>query len=434
MAEEKVIDEASKNLKDDKRTASIAKFFKNKEDGLEYKSINIIIKLVGVLVAITLLMFILESIGESVFQPIFTFLSILSPFIVGIVFAWLLTPVESALVARDMKPTTAAFVVTFVGVFLLMILFGGFAYVTFSSVIKFFTGGYDLSYFMNTGKDIITTINEYMTTQFSNGGLLQIVVQGGVVTGVIEAVSRNNQTVYELVIGSDFSLAEFLATSASFFYKFVIGAVVVGFMLPNFSNFGNSIKSIIPKNVKSEWSDFIDIVGASFTEYMRGALMIAGIVGSVFAIGIAIVSIASSTIFYTPGQESILSLQNGLFSVIVTIAVFGILGAITNLIPYAGPFIGGVPIVILVLLNDNTPMYWVSWAVAIVIIVTQSLESLFLQPVVMGRATRMHPVAILLGLTVFGSLFGIVGMIISTPILSVGRSVINYYNEKYDIF
>ena len=85
-------------------------------------------------------------------------------------------------------------------------------------------------------------------------------------------------------------------------------------------------------------------------------------------------------------------------------------------------------------LNDTTPYYWVTWAVALVILVTQSLESLFLQPYVMGKHTRLHPVAILLGLTIFGSLWGIVGLIVSTPILSVGRSVIQYYNVKYDIF
>ncbi|XMB67759.1 AI-2E family transporter [Mycoplasmatota bacterium zrk1] len=422
------------------RGSSLISFFKHKEDGLEYKTINLIIKVIGTLVGLALLIFILQTIGESVFQPLFTFLSILSPFIAGIVFAWLLTPVESALVARDMKPTTAAFVVTVIGVFLLMILFGGFAYVTASSIIEFLTGGRNIGYFINTGKDVVSTINEYINSDANDGGVVKLAIQGGVVFGLIERSTVVNSSTdavintYELIIGTGTSLTDVISSALGYFYKFVISAVVVGFMLPNFSNFGNSVKSIIPKNVKSEWSNFIDIVGASFTDYMRGALMIASIVGSVIAVGIGIVSVLSSTIFYTPGSVSILSLHGDMFTVIVSIIVFGILCALTNLIPYAGPFIGGIPIVILVVLNDQTPGYWVSWAVAGVIVVTQSLESLFLQPVVMGRATRMHPVAILLGLTIFGSLFGIVGMLVSTPILSVGKSVINYYNEKYDIF
>jgi|GEM_PF-3640474 len=432
--------EKSTKVNEESRTRSVINFFKNKEDGVEFKTLNIFIKVVGILLALALLIFIIQSIGESIFQPVLSFLSILTPFIVGIVFAWLLTPVVQALVARDMKPATASFIVTFVGVVVLIILFGGFAYVTASSVLEFFTGGRSISYFVNTGQDVVETINTYINTQASSGGLLQFIVQGGVITGLIERTSIVNQTTnqvvhtYELILGTGASLSDFAGGFFGYFYKFVIGAVVVGFMLPNFSNFSSQIKSIIPKRFKKDASDFIDIVGSSFSDYMRGALMIAAIVGSVIALGLAVVSILSSTIFYTEGATSLLTVQNGLFFVVMAIIVFGILCALTNLIPYAGPFIGGIPVVILIMLNDQTPNYWVSWASAGVIVVVQSLESLFLQPVVMGRATRMHPVAILLGLTVFGTLFGIVGMIISTPILSVGRSVINYYNERYDIF
>ena len=418
----------------------VMKFFQNKEDGIEYRSVNLIIKVVGALAALALLIFVIESIGASIFQPLFTFLSILTPFIVGIVFAWLLTPVVSTLVGRNWKPTTASVFVTFVGVALLTILFSGFAYVTANSIIKFFTGEYDIAYFLRTGRDIVTLVNENINEEFSKGGMLQLVVQGGVMMGFIDKTSYiepgTTQIIntYKLVAASGTSLGDILATSFGYFWKFVISAMVVGFLLPNFSNFGPSIKSIIPKNVKKEWSNFIDIIGQSFSEYMRGALMIAAIVGSVIAIGIGVIAVLSSTVFYQPEASSILSFNEGGLLVFLTILVFGILAALTNLIPYAGPFIGGIPIVIIVALNDTTPNYWVTWGVALVIIITQSLESLFLQPYVMGRQTRLHPVAILLGLTLFGSLWGIVGMIISTPLLSVGRSVINYYNAKYDIF
>lgn len=434
MSEEKV------KVEETEEKPRISTLFQHKEDGVEYKVLNILIKVVGALAALALLIFVIESIGASIFQPLFTFLSILTPFIVGIVFAWLLTPVVSTLVSRNWKPTTASVFVTFIGVLMLTVLFSGFAYVTLNSIIKFFTGSYDIQYFLRTGRDIVTLINDNINEEFSNGGLLQLVVQGGVMLGFIEKTSyvdTNSLQIintYKLVFASGTDVGDVIATGFGYFWKFVISAMVVGFLLPNFSNFGPSIKSIIPKNVKKEWSNFIDIIGQSFSEYMRGALMIAAIVGSVIASGIGIVAFLSSTVFYQEGASTILSFQEGGLFVILTVVVFGILAALTNLIPYAGPFIGGIPIVIIIALNDTTPNYWVTWSVALVIIVTQSLESLFLQPYVMGRQTRLHPVAILLGLTLFGSLFGIVGMIISTPILSVGRSVINYYNAKYDIF
>jgi predicted PurR-regulated permease PerM len=101
----------------------------------------------------------------------------------------------------------------------------------------------------------------------------------------------------------------------------------------------------------------------------------------------------------------------------------------TNLIPYAGPFIGGVPVVLIIALNDTTPNYWVTWSVLLLILLVQTLESLFLQPYVMGKQTKLHPVTILLGLAIFGSLFGLVGFLISTPLISIGRGLLRYYNR-----
>jgi predicted PurR-regulated permease PerM len=420
--------------KEEHAEPGIMRFFRNKSDGLDYRSVNFVIKLVGALAALALLILIIESIGSSIFQPLFTFLSILTPFIVGIVFAWLLTPVVAVLVKRNWKPGTASFVVTLVGVFMLAVLIGGFGYVTLNSIIRFFTGSYDIAYFLRTGRDIVTLVNDNITEEFNKGGLLQLVVQGGVALGFIEKTGVGSEAIYMLNMQTGTSVGDIIGTTFNYFWKAVISAVVVGFMLPNFSSFGSNVKSIIPKNVKEEWSNFIDIIGSSFSDYMNGALMIAGIVGSVIATGIGIIAILSSTIFATPGATSILSFSEGGPFVILTVVVFGILAALTNLIPYAGPFIGGIPIVIIVALNDSTPNYWVTLGLALVIIITQSLESLFLQPYVMGRQTRLHPVAILLGLTLFGSLWGIVGMLISTPLLSVARSTINYYNAKYDIF
>ena len=44
---------------------------------------------------------------------------------------------------------------------------------------------------------------------------------------------------------------------------------------------------------------------------------------------------------------------------------------------------------------------------------------MFLQPVVMSKATNLHPVTIICGLLIFGHFFGIVGMILATPIMSI---------------
>ena len=51
----------------------------------------------------------------------------------------------------------------------------------------------------------------------------------------------------------------------------------------------------------------------------------------------------------------------------------------------------------------------------------------------MSKTTKLHPVTIMLGLLVFGYFWGIIGMVISTPIIASVKAIIIFLDEKYDI-
>ena len=51
----------------------------------------------------------------------------------------------------------------------------------------------------------------------------------------------------------------------------------------------------------------------------------------------------------------------------------------------------------------------------------------------MSKTTKLHPVTIMLGLLIFGYFFGILGMVISTPIIAAIKSIFMYFNDKYEI-
>jgi predicted PurR-regulated permease PerM len=292
--------------------------------------------------------------------------------------------------------------------------------------VNFFTGGYNIAHFLDTGESFIDYINDNINSSLPRSALLDIFVQLGQFFNVIVGSEGN----YIVVIDTDGQLPSLLGNVGSYGWQTVITVMVVAFMLPNFARFRRQVKKIAPFKYKDTWGNFVDIVAKSFSEYMRGALLIALIVGSTVAIGTTVISILSSTVFYEVGTSSILNFQSNGTLVLLTILVFGLVLMTTNLIPYAGPFIGGVPVVLIVALNDTTPNYWVTWSVSLLIVLVQTLESLFLQPYVMGKQTKLHPVTILLGLAVFGSLFGLIGFLISTPLISIGRGLLRYYNRK----
>ena len=69
----------------------------------------------------------------------------------------------------------------------------------------------------------------------------------------------------------------------------------------------------------------------------------------------------------------------------------------------------------------------------IAVVVCQTLESYFLNPVVMSKTMKLHPVTIMLGLLIFGHFFGILGMVLSTPVISCAKIICTYFNDKYQI-
>ena len=69
----------------------------------------------------------------------------------------------------------------------------------------------------------------------------------------------------------------------------------------------------------------------------------------------------------------------------------------------------------------------------LVVFVVQFLEGNLLQPVIMSKTTKLHPVTIMVGLLIFGHFFGIVGMVLSTPIIAAIKIIIIYFIEKYEL-
>ena len=106
--------------------------------------------------------------------------------------------------------------------------------------------------------------------------------------------------------------------------------------------------------------------------------------------------------------------------------IFAIFIAITNIIPYIGPYIGGIPAV-LVGLSISIKLGIIT---LIIIVVLQILESSILQPYIMSKSLKLNPILIIIGLIIFSHFFGIIGMIISTPLVSIIKIIYDYYKKN----
>ena len=100
--------------------------------------------------------------------------------------------------------------------------------------------------------------------------------------------------------------------------------------------------------------------------------------------------------------------------------LLAVLVGVTNIVPVLGPFLGAVPGLIILLLE----MPWKAAEFAIIIFVVQQVDGNFIAPRILGGATGLPGLGVLLAIVVGGAWFGIPGMVLGVPTLAVAAALL----------
>ena len=186
--------------------------------------------------------------------------------------------------------------------------------------------------------------------------------------------------------------------------NFVLGLMIGFYLLFDIHKVNKAITRIIPKEWVEPYKDLSKRINTSLRSYVQGVLTIMLIVFITQTIGLTLAGLEAPI-------------------------VFALFCALTDIIPYFGPYIGGIPAVIVGF--TISPITGI--CVLIAIIIVQLLENNFYQPLIMGHTMKLHPVTIMLGLLIFQHFFGILGMVIATPVIACLKVLTEFINEKLDI-
>ncbi|WP_338158516.1 AI-2E family transporter [uncultured Phocaeicola sp.] len=148
----------------------------------------------------------------------------------------------------------------------------------------------------------------------------------------------------------------------------------------------------------------------SMNRYFRGQALVAFCVGVLFSIGFLIIDFP-------------LAIGLGMF--------IGLL----NMVPYL-QIIGFIPTILLALLkaaDTGQNFWWVLGLALLVFCIVQLIQDTILVPKIMGKITGLNPAIILLSLSVWGSLMGMLGMIIALPCTTLLLSYYQRYIRKKDL-
>ena len=195
---------------------------------------------------------------------------------------------------------------------------------------------------------------------------------------------------------------------ASIFTTFIV-LLYTFFILLDYETIATGWSDLVPKKYREMSIRIVNDVKDGMNRYFRGQASVAFLVGILFSIGFVIIDFP-------------LAIGFGLF-----------IGAL-NMVPYL-QLIALVPTILLSLLkaaDTGENFWWILVCALAVFCIVQVIQDGFIVPKVMGKITGLNPAIILLSLSVWGALMGIVGMIIALPCTTIILSYYKRYIIRHD--
>lgn len=366
----------------------------DKEKKLDTKTLNELIKTGSILLKIMLAVFVLAIVvlviylldKTSVLITIGRILGILSPLFIGLLIAWLLEPGIRYFTKNKVGRKLATVVVYLIFAFLLILII--------ALIVPEFIS--QVNELIGKVPDFLKSVNTFINDAFKNTGDVDL---SGIKKSLIETI---NNYVNDFASRNLTGIVEKLGSSIKVISNFLLGLLIAFYLSLDFSKVSKYITIVVPNRFHEDLLKIKKPLNEMLRNYVNGTLL--------------------SCLFVM-----ILSLIGFLISGVSSPLLFAIFCAITNLIPYFGPYIGGIPVVAVGFAMNP----YVGLGCLITVLIVQILEGNILNPLIVGKAVSLHPITLMLSLLVFEYFFGILGMVIAVPIVATLKIIYLFFEDKY---
>ena len=193
-------------------------------------------------------------------------------------------------------------------------------------------------------------------------------------------------------------------------YSVIMALVVPGvvfmyliFLLLDFQKVRVVWKEMIPAAYREGVVSFVEEFDLAMNQYFRGQILISGILCIVFAVGFSLIGLPMGVLL-------------------------GVLLGVMTMIPYL-QVIGAIPAVMLAAIHalETGQSFWmVLGLTGVVFVVVQIVQDVILVPKILGKAMGLSPAVMLLSLSIWGKLLGMLGLLIALPMTCL---VLAYYRR-----
>jgi predicted PurR-regulated permease PerM len=216
-------------------------------------------------------------------------------------------------------------------------------------------------------------------------------------------VGKYTDKVVNFVEGAAISIGKLI-------FAAIVVIVVSIYMLLDFSKLARFLDRRFPPHPGSE--QLLVRMEHAVAGYVKGQFLVSLIIGTSAGVGMWVLGATG----LVPGADKYALL-------------FGAWVAVTELIPYLGPWLGAIPAGIYAVVVDPISLIWVT----ILFLVIHQIEGHVVVPKVMGSALRLHPLLVIFGLLAGGELYGFAGILVALPLLAAGRAVYEYFSERVEL-
>ncbi|APZ51631.1 AI-2E family transporter [Salipiger abyssi] len=328
------------------------------------------------------------GLAAAVFAVILWFLGdVLLPFVLGGAIAYFLDPVADRLERLGLSRGMATGTITVATGLLFVIL----ALAVVPALVRQTTQLVDFA------PQLFRNLQSFLTEQFPSVMVEDSPVRSALVS-IGDTVKERGAELLNTALTSALSVINILLL-------FVIVPVVAVYMLLDWDNMVARIDELLPRDHAPVIRRLARDVDATLAGFIRGMGSVCLILGTYYAVALWLVG-----------------LQFGL--------VVGVVAGMLTFIPYVGAIVGGVLAIGLALFQFWGDWFWIA-AVAGVFFFGQFLEGNFLTPKLVGDSVGLHPVWLILALSVFGTLFGFIGMLVAVPLAAALGVFARFLVEQY---
>lgn len=309
-------------------------------------------------------------------------MEIIIPFFIALIIAYLLLPLVIKLETRKLPRNVSILLIYFI-----------FSLLTVTITI------FIIPELINNSKELMITIPEIATKYQAMFDKVITIIQSSNWSDdskntILKEIHNSTAIAQDYMINTLKKSVSTLVKIVTMLFDLVLSMIIAYYFIKDAEFFKESVLSLVPRKWRNNLINIGRDINVILSGFIQGQLLTALIVSVMETIGLFIVRVKYPLIL-------------------------GLVGGVANIIPYFGPIIGAVPAIAIALIDSPMRALWTT----LVFVIVQQIDNAFISPKIIEGKLGLHPVTTILAVLIGGEFFGIVGMLISVPIVAILKAI-----------